>query len=96
MTENFGHPRKPRRSARVVIVLLLMLLLTFGTFLGISLGVFIANGLHRLPTITILIPPNEAQITETHVAFKEQFLGTLWAKVTQNALTPYATRTPKK
>jgi hypothetical protein len=80
----------------MVIVLLLMLLLTFGTFLGVSMGVVIANSLHRWPTITILIPPNEAQLTATSAAFKQYFLETLWAKVTQKALTPLPTRTPKK
>ncbi len=92
---DFPPPPK-RKSTRWVIVLLLMALIIIGTMIGISMGIAIAGGLNRWPTITILIPPNDAQLTETRSAFKAQFLATFYARVTEISLTKGPTRTPDK
>jgi len=60
------------------------------------MGIAIAGGLNRWPTITILIPPNDAQLTETASAFKVQFRATFYARVTEISLTKSPSRTPGK
>lgn len=91
---NGVSPQKARQPRRVVIMLLLLLLITFGTFMGVSLGVFIAGGLNRWPTVTILIPPNNDQLTMTSTTFVKQFKDDIYARVTQLAQTktPVATK----
>jgi len=79
--------KKPRKSNRITIFSLLLLLITFGILMGISMGALIAGRLNRWPTVTILIPQNEVQVTETFVAFKDQFKSDIYKRITQLAQT---------
>jgi len=85
------------RSRRVVIlrvVLITLLLLLAGMAFGLGAGVLISSRLDVLPRVTFVPMPDAAQSTQTGKAFKRNFTGTLWARVTEKALS--ATPTGKR